>query len=137
MMKLPDFGPKLYFRVANCYFELGKKWEAVVVYDDLLLRFPSATTEERESAAFAQIAILTDTASAAEVGRVCDQYLKDFPEGKNRDTVVFFKNTSLAAAEMFEEEEKGLEAALKKATTETKYRAEMTFHLGYAQFMQG
>ena len=138
MQKLPDFGPGLYIRMANCYYELGKKWESVVVYDDLLLRFPNASPEDRENAMFAMVAILTEAAGPEEVDRVCSQYLKEFPNGKNKDTVGFFMASSQLQLKDpdYEKTEDKLKQML-DTQKESKYRAEMLFQLGYSRFMQG
>ena len=138
MQKLPDYGPGLYIRMANCYYELGKKWESVVVYDDLLLRFPGATPDDRENAMFAMVAILTETAGPEEVDRVCSLYLKEFPNGKNKDTVGFF--TASSQLQLKDPDFEKTEGKLKQmldSQKESKYRAEMLFQLGYARFMQG
>src|SRR5438067_2858038 len=44
--KLPDFGPALLLRMADCLYKMDKKWEAIVVYDELLRRYPEDTNRE-------------------------------------------------------------------------------------------
>ncbi|MEO7319279.1 MAG: tetratricopeptide repeat protein, partial [Chthoniobacteraceae bacterium] len=56
--KLPDYAAPMMFRVARCWNEWDKKWESLVVYKQLLLKFPKA--EEREPVMFDVVATLGD-----------------------------------------------------------------------------
>jgi tetratricopeptide (TPR) repeat protein len=57
-LKLPDYGPSLMFRIARCWYDWDRKWEALVVFRRLLVEFPKA--EEREMAMFEIVVTLAD-----------------------------------------------------------------------------
>ena len=56
--KLPSITPAIYMRLGRCFYELDRKWEAVVVYQEILDRFKEGP--EREPALFGLIVSLAD-----------------------------------------------------------------------------
>ena len=59
--KLPDFAPAMLLRMARCFYEMDKKWEAMVVYQEILNKYKDAAS--REPALFGMVV------AGAEVGR--------------------------------------------------------------------
>jgi TolA-binding protein len=51
--KMPDYWPAVLFRMASAYYEAGKRWEALVVFDRLLADYPDGTNTE--AALFASV----------------------------------------------------------------------------------
>jgi TolA-binding protein len=139
--KLPDYAPTLLVRIASCYYELGKKWEAVAVYDELLLRHPLTPEKDRESAAFATLAIMADvTTTPGEIQRLANEYLKNYPTApkENRDTAGFMVAASSLQVE--DPDYKMVAENLDKAVKEqkdSKYHEQMLFLLGSARFALG
>jgi hypothetical protein len=56
--KLPDYASSLLFREARCWYEWDRKWEALVVYERLLNRYPKA--EEREQVLYSTVLCYAD-----------------------------------------------------------------------------
>ncbi|MDQ6654418.1 MAG: tetratricopeptide repeat protein, partial [Verrucomicrobiota bacterium] len=44
--KLPNITPAIYIRLARCFAEADRKWESIVVYQELLERFPGSPERE-------------------------------------------------------------------------------------------
>ena len=86
--KKSDFTGPLWLRLARSYFDLGRRWEAVVVYDEVIkLNVPADT----EPAMFGLIVSLTDLGQTKEALAEADEYLKQFPKGSNAKTVGYMR----------------------------------------------
>src|SRR5439155_25661590 len=83
--KLPSITPAIYIRMARCYYENDRKWESIVVYQELVDRFPEA--HEREPALFGLIVALAEVSQAQKAQQRCEQYLREFNTGPNAETV--------------------------------------------------
>ncbi|HEX4666135.1 MAG TPA: tetratricopeptide repeat protein [Chthoniobacterales bacterium] len=83
--KLPSITPAIYLRLGRCFYELDRKWEAVVVYQEILDRFKDPP--EREPALFGLIVALADINQPQRSEERCEQYLRDFKNGPNAATV--------------------------------------------------
>jgi outer membrane protein assembly factor BamD (BamD/ComL family) len=83
--KLPSITPAIYLRLGRCFYELDRKWEAVVVDQEILDRFKEGP--EREPALFGLIVALADINQPQHAEERCDQYLRDFKDGPNAATV--------------------------------------------------
>ena len=85
--KLPSITPAIYLRFARCFYELDRKWEAVVVNEEILDRFKEEP--EREPALFGLIAGLVDINQAERAQERGQQYLREFKDGSNTATVSY------------------------------------------------
>jgi TolA-binding protein len=133
--KLPDFMPGLLLRLASCYSQMDRKWEAIVADDELLRRYPDDPAT-REPALFSLIACSADVGRLAKAHDLAARYLKDFPQGPNADTVGYLlgeldlrTNDTKAATTYF-----GNMLAAKKGG---QFRDTMRFELGNGQFALG
>ncbi|HEY3662652.1 MAG TPA: tetratricopeptide repeat protein [Chthoniobacterales bacterium] len=83
--KLPSITPAIYLRLGRCFYELDRKWEAVVVNQEILDRFKEGP--EREPALFGLIVALADVNQPERAQQRCEEYLRDFKNGPNAATV--------------------------------------------------
>lgn len=132
--KLPDYAAPMMFRVARCWNEWDKKWEALVVYKRLLLKYPKA--EEREPVMFDIVATLGDLNRIKSTQLACDAYLKEFPNGENAGTVGYMSGAVALQAGDYVGAESFFTTMLVKQPKST-YRGTMMYLLGNAKFAQG
>ncbi len=132
--KLPDVTPAIYIRMARSFYETDRKWEAVVVYQELLDRFPNVP--EREPSLFGIIVALADVNQPARAMARCEEYLRDFKTGPNAETVGYLigavalqANDARAAETHF--------GNMLEAQPKSTYREQMRYLLGNAKFMSG
>jgi TolA-binding protein len=132
--KLPSITPAIYIRMARCFYEIDRKWEAVLVYQEIIDRYPDA--REREPALFGLIASLADVNQPQKAEERCEQYLREFKTGPNAEMVGYMlgvvalqANDSRAAETYFS---RTLETQPK-----SNFRDQMRFLLGNAKFMAG
>ncbi len=132
--KLPDFTASLLFRMAKIYYDWGKKWEAIVVFDRLLTQRPDA--KECEPALYSKIICYADLNRVARTLALCDSYLEKFPTGPNAATVGYLKGASAlqsgdpkSAATFF--------GTMLEKQPNSEFREQMRFLLANAFFMQG
>ena len=95
--KLPSITPAIYIRMAQSFYEIDRKWEAVVVYQELLDNFPKAA--EREPALFGLIVSLADVNQAQKAQTRCEEYLREFKDGPNAETVGYMLGAVASAGE--------------------------------------
>ena len=132
--KLEDSASGLLLRQARCWMDWGKKWEAIVVYDQIVRKHPQA--KEREPALYGMVATYADLNQAQSAQRVCDLYLKEFPEGANAGTVGYLKGAVCLQAG----DPKGAETffgIMLEQQPKSEFRDQMQFLLGNAKFAQG
>ena len=132
--KLPDYMPGILFRMAKVWYEWDKKWEAIVVFDRYLKEYPKE--KEAESAFYSTIVCYADLGRIASTQRLCEAYLKEFPEGANAKTVGYLlgavslqANDPKKAASFF--------GTMLEKQPGSEFREQMRLGLGNAQFMQG
>lgn len=87
--KLPSFRAPLYMRMARCFYDDGKAWEAIVVYEELMLQ--STDPKEREPALYALLVTYSEVDQSKVAQDYCETYLKEFPEGPNAATVGYLR----------------------------------------------
>ena len=133
-MKLPDYAAPILFRMARCWYEWDKKWEALVVYRRLLQRFPDSP--EREPAMFDIVVTFADLERIKSTQEACDRYLKEFPAGENASTVGYMSGAVALQAGDYAGAEASFASMLEKQPNST-YREQMRFLLGNAKFAQG
>ena len=132
--KLPDYASSMMFRVARCWNEWDKKWESLVVYKQLLNKYPKA--EEREPVMFDIVATLGDLNRIKSTQAACDAYLKEFPTGENAGTVGYMSGAVALQAGDYASAESVFTTMIEKQPKST-YRGTMIYLLGNAKFAQG
>jgi TolA-binding protein len=132
--KLPSITPAIYIRMARCFYESDRKWEAIVVYQELVDRFPDV--REREPALFGLIISLAEVSQAQKAQQRCEQYLKEFKTGPNAETVGYM----LGVVSLQANDPKSAESYFTRALQEqpnSKFGDQMRFLLGNAKFQAG
>lgn len=132
--KLEDYAPGLLFRQARCWLDWEKKWETIVVYDQILKKYPQA--KEREQALYGIVITYADLNQVQSTQRMCDLYLKEFPEGANAGTVGYMKGAVCLQAGDPKSAEAFFGIMLEKQP-KSQFRDQMQFLLGNAKFAQG
>jgi TolA-binding protein len=132
--KLPSITPAIYIRLARCFYEVDRKWEAAVVYQELVDRFQNVP--EREPALFGLIISLTDVNAAAKAEARCEDYLREFKNGPNADAVGYMLGAVALEANDPQAAEKYISRAL-ETQPKSSYREQMRYLLGNAKFMEG
>jgi len=132
--KLPDIQPALLLRIARCYYDSGRKWESIIVYDTLLRKYPD--TPEREQALYGLIIASTETGRVKKSLEYCEQYLKEFPRGLCANTVGYLEGATALQADNPVTAETYFGRMLREQPNNT-YREEMQFLLGHSLFAQG
>ena len=133
--KLPDFTPTLYFRMAKCWYDWDHKWEAIVVYDRILTKYPDAKSD-REPALFGMLIGYAEVGQIPRCQKLCTQYVSEFPEGPNAGTVGYLSGAVALQAG----DPKGAESyfgTMLEKQPKSDYRERMRYLLGVAKFMQG
>jgi TolA-binding protein len=132
--KLPDITPAIYVRLARCFYETDKKWEAIVVYQELLDRFPDAA--EREASLFGIIVSLAEVDQGERAMKRCDEYLKEFPKGPNAETVAYLRGATALQANDARAAESHFKALL-DTQPKSQFREQVQYLLANAKFMSG
>jgi TolA-binding protein len=83
--------PALYFRMARCHADMDKKWEAIVVFNQVLEEFPQSSV--RELVIFSRLALYADVGQADRTYAFCDDYLKEYPKGSRAGEVAYIKES--------------------------------------------
>jgi len=132
--KLPSITPAIYLRLGRCFYELDRKWEAVVVNQEILDRFEEGS--EREPALFGLIVALADVNQAQRAEERCEQYLRDFKNGPNAATVGYL----LGACALQAGDPKAAETyfgRILEAQPKSQFREQIRYLLGNAKFAAG
>ncbi|HEV3410440.1 MAG TPA: tetratricopeptide repeat protein, partial [Chthoniobacterales bacterium] len=132
--KLPDYTPAIYIRMARCFYEVDKKWESIVVYQELLDRYQNAP--EREPSLFGIIVCLAEVNQAQRAMARCEEYLRDFKNGPNAETVGYLLGASALQANDPRAAETYFGRMLETNPKGT-YREQMRYLLANAKFMAG
>ena len=132
--KLPDVTPAIYIRMARSFYETDRKWEAVVVYQELLDRFPQAA--EREPSLFGIIVSLAEVNQPERAMARCQEYLREFKAGPNAETVGYL----LGAVALQANDARAAETyfgTMLETQPKSPYREQVRYLLGNAKFMAG
>ena len=132
--KLPSITPAIYIRMARCFYEVERKWEAVLVYKEIIDRF--GQIPEREPALFGLIVSLADVNQAQKAEERCEQYLREFKDGPNAETVGYMLGVVALQANDPGAAETYFNRTLENQPN-SKFRDQMRFLLGNAKFMAG
>ncbi len=132
--KLPPYAPTLDLRMGRAFYELDKKWESIVAYEEVTRRYK--TSPECESALFGLVVSLVDLQRSVLAQQYASRYLADFPEGPNAGTVGYL----MGAVLLQNNDYAGAEVVFKRVLAsqpKSSFREEMTYLLGNCQFLQG
>ncbi len=132
--KLPTITPAIYLRLGRCFYELDRKWESVVVYQEILDRFKDSP--EREPALFGLIVALADINQPARAEKRCEEYLRDFKNGPNAATVGYL----LGAVALQAGDPKAAETYFGRvldAQPNSKFREQIRYLTANAKFTSG
>ena len=132
--KLPSITPAIYLRLGRCFSELDRKWEAVVVNQEILDRFKEGP--EREPALFGVIVALADVNQPQRAEERCEQYLREFKNGPNAATVGYL----LGAVALQAGDPKAAETyfgRILEAQPHSNFREQIRYLLGNAKFTAG
>ncbi len=137
--KLPDFMPSLYFRMARCFADMDKKWEAIVIFNQILDKFPKSPV--RESATYSRLALFSDLGLADSTYRFADEYLAEYPKGPHAAQVAYTKGITAMRKQDWFLGEKYLADALKVLATlppeqKALYWADARYQHGNALFLE-
>ncbi|CAN5605273.1 hypothetical protein BH18VER1_BH18VER1_06710 [soil metagenome] len=132
--KLPNITPAIYIRLARCFYETDRKWESIVVYQELLDRFPEAP--EREPSLFGIIVALADVNQGQRALTRCEEYLREFKDGPNAETVGYLSGAvALQANDPGAAE--GYFTRVLETQPKTPFREQIRFLFGNAKFAAG
>jgi TolA-binding protein len=132
--KLPSITPAIYIRMGRSFYEIDRKWEAVVVYQELIDRFHHVP--EREPALFGLIVSLADVNQPQKAEARCEDYLREFKNGPNAETVGYM----LGAVALEANDPRAAETyfgRMLETQPKSLYREQMRYLLGNAKFMEG
>ncbi len=132
--KLPSIQAAVFLRMARCFYEDQKQWEAILVYEELLKS--SSDAMEREPALYALVT------SYAEVGQrdlalgKADEYLKEFPAGTNVGAVTYLQAMMALQNQNYAQAET-LFGYILENQPQNEMREQIRLLLGNVQFGQG
>lgn len=132
--KLPSITPAIYIRMARCFYEIDRKWESAIVYQEIIDRFPDV--REREPALFGLIVALADIGEAQKAQRRCEQYLAEFKTGPNAETVGYMLGVVALQANDAKAAETYFHQTLENQPN-SKFKDQIRFLLGNAKFQAG
>ena len=132
--KLPTITPAIYIRLARCFYEVDRKWEAILVYQEIIDRY--AKEPEHEPALFGLIASLAEVNQAKKAEQRCQEYLRDFKNGPNAETVGYLLGSVALQANDPQTAETHLGKML-ESQPKSALRDQMRYLLANAKFMEG
>ncbi len=137
--KAGDYMPALYFRMARCHSDMNKKWEAIVVFNQILEEYPKAPV--RELVIFSRLQHYGELGLAERTYQLADEYLAEFPKGKHTGDVAYIRAAAAMRKKDWFMAEKYFTAALEilKGLDEkarAAYWAEVRFQIGNTKFLQ-
>ncbi|MGH8093503.1 MAG: tetratricopeptide repeat protein [Chthoniobacterales bacterium] len=132
--KLPSITPAIYLRLGRCFYELDRKWEAIVMNQEIVDRFKEGP--EREPALFGLIVALADVNQAKRAEDHCEVYLRDFKNGPNVATVGYLSGTvALQAGDLQAAETRF--ARILETQPKSQFREQIRYLLANARFSAG
>ncbi len=132
--KLPSITPAIYLRLGRCFYELDRKWEAVVVNQEIVDRFKEGP--EREPALFGLIVALADVNLPVRAQQRCEEYLRDFKNNPNAATVGYL----LGAVALQAGDPKAAETffgRILESQPKSQFREQIRYLLANAKFSSG
>lgn len=137
--KAGDYMPALYFRMARCHSDMNKKWEAIVVFNQILEEYPKAPV--RELVIFSRIQHYGDLGLAERTYKLAEEYLTEFPKGKHLADVAYLRAAAAMRKKDWFMAEKHFTAALEilkpmEQSVRQAYEAEVRFQIGNTKFLQ-
>ena len=136
--KAGDYMPALYFRMARCHSDMNKKWEAIVVFNQVLEEYPKAPL--RELVIFSRLQHYGELGLAERTYQLAEDYLTEFPNGAHLGDVAYIRAATAMRKKDWFMAEKHFTAALplvqKTDAGKQAYEAEVRFQIGNTKFLQ-
>ena len=136
--KAGDYMPALYFRMARCHSDMNKKWEAIVVFNQILEEYPKSPV--RELTIFSRLSHYGELGLAERTYQLADEYLAEFPKGKHTGDVAYIRAATAMRKRDWFMAEKHFTAALpiiqQSDSAKQAYEAEVRFQIGNTKFLQ-
>ncbi|MDR3404165.1 MAG: tetratricopeptide repeat protein [Chthoniobacter sp.] len=132
--QLPEFMPGVMLRMGRAYYDMGRPWESLVAYQEILARYPEA--KERETVTYATMVNFAEANRPEAARQIGEQYLKEFPKGPNANTVGYLMGATALQSNDPQRAETYFGRMLKEQP-DSSFKAEMIFLLGNAKFAQG
>jgi tetratricopeptide (TPR) repeat protein len=132
--KSKEFSPGVMFRIGKCWYDMGKPWESIVVFDQVMKKYPD--TPQTEAALYALISVYAELERVDKTQELCTLYLKDYPQGPNAGTVGYISGAVAMQAGQPDKAETFFGIMLDKQP-DTSFKEQIRFMLGNAKFMQG
>ncbi len=132
--KLPEYAPQVLLREGRAWYDWGRKWESIVVFNRLLEKYPQA--KERESVLFSDLTAYADVNQPELSRQLCEQYLKEYPRGASADTVGYLLGATAFQAQDMQAAATYFGRMLSLQPNST-FKEQMRFQLGNALFAQG
>lgn len=134
--KSTDFRPATLLRIGNCYYKMKKPWEACVVFEELLTKYPDTTQKEYETALFAVTVASFDANRPTKTAEYADSYFKQFPTGPHAGIIGYLKGAAAMQASDYDNAIKYWQEALQKQPDSPK-KEDIEKQLGDAYFSSG
>lgn len=129
-----SYDEELRMRIAQTFYNQGRRWEALWAYESLMDDFPESSQGEKAGyAAFALAAELGQRDRAIELGR---EHMEGFPQGENFETLSWQLTQLMVAAKEYDEAKRLADAVLKDHADHIM-ADKMLFLTGYSLFQEG
>ena len=110
---LPPVLPPLFLRLARVYSTAGSRWEAAVLYREVMRRWPKSA--EAEGALYASIIEFDQLRRDERALALCQAYLTQYPQGQYLENVEFLRGALAYDQEDFDKASLYFTEALKNA----------------------
>jgi TolA-binding protein len=132
--QVEDFMVSLRLRQARAYQEMGRHWECVLLLENILLeKVPDSV---REETLFALSTSHSELQNAADLKGVISRYQKEFPKGRNAESVDFLSGVVLLQKDDFGGAE-AIFTRMVKAYPKGQKASETLFLLANTRFAAG
>ncbi|MEI6537006.1 MAG: tetratricopeptide repeat protein, partial [Verrucomicrobiaceae bacterium] len=132
--KVPDFTAAVMTHVGSCWYEWGKKWEAMTVFHRILEKYPKS--KEAEAGLYAIILCYSDLNRIKSAQKLCERYLSEYPAGPNAGTVGYL----MGAMSLQAQDPKaaiGYFDMIMEKQPDSPFRDQIRFLLGTAKMQMG
>lgn len=130
----PDYDADIHYRVARAFHELDKPWEAGLLFEEVVEKFPGY--RNRELAMFGLMRCLFDTGRGTAARAVGDRFQAEYAASPYADRVAFIAGQLAFAAQDFTAAGELFAAAVDRYTA-SELREEMIVLMANAQFLKG
>lgn len=132
--KLPDFAAGLYFRMGRSWYELGRRWQSIVLNRAIQDDYPDSP--EASSALFSEAVAFADLGRLESADRACEKYLTKYPDGSFAANAAFLRASIALQREDLESAER-LFSAFLRSHPKSAHRETAAFSLAQVLFGLG